>query len=91
MSGGTLKSRGAVFSTTIAASRFNGGWSLTVTSAGDERSRDSDAVASVSRLRNEQECFFSGHDPLFAQQHLPPARRISCSPLLQLSDQGTPK
>jgi hypothetical protein len=70
MSGGTLKSRGAVFSTTSAPSRFSGGLSLNVTSAGDEMSRDSDAVASVSRFRNEQECFFSGHAPLFAQQQL---------------------
>jgi hypothetical protein len=70
MSGGTLKSRGAAFSTTSAAPRFSAGWSLNVASAGDEISRDSDAVASVSRFRNEQQCFFSGHEPLFEQQQL---------------------
>ena len=69
MSGGTLKSRGAVFSTTSAASRLSGGCSENVASAGDEISRHSEATLSMSRLRNEHAFFLSGHDPLFEQQH----------------------
>jgi len=68
MSGGALKSRGAVISAARATSRVSGRWSENVASAGDEISRDSDAVLSMSRLRNEHAFFLSGHAPLFEQQ-----------------------
>jgi hypothetical protein len=47
MSGGVLKSRGAVIRTARAALRVSGRWSENVVSAGDEISRDSDTMLSV--------------------------------------------